>query len=122
LPEHSVEHPSFLAAFFAPEIRAWRGKSPLAEVFWLHGVALSAVQIGLYAWVRLHGQLLWEQALLLGFAGYSLWIVPSLWRCARANESFWSVLARWLTIAWAANAAFVLIFLQVDLLLRYAGH
>lgn len=121
MTRHSVERPSFLASFFSPEIRAWRGEAPLGDVFWLHGVLASAVQIALYAWFRAHGQLFWEQVLLLGFALYSAWIVPSLWRCARKVESFWSVLARWLTIAWAANAAFVLVFLQFDLLLRYAG-
>lgn len=117
----SARIPSFLAAFFAPELRAWRGTAPLGEVFWLYGVVLSALQVVLYAYARLEGQLLWEQTLLLGFAGYSAWIVPSLWRCARAVESFWSVLARGLTVAWAANAALVLVFLEVDLLLRHVG-
>jgi hypothetical protein len=31
------------------------------------------------------------------------------------------LLARWLTVAWAANAALILFFLQVNLLNRYAG-
>ena len=36
---------------------------------------------------------------------------------ARADP-FWGVPARWLTVAWAGNTALVLLFLQLDLLIR----
>ena len=37
----SESRKSLLSLFFAPELRAWRGRMPLAVVFWGYGVATS---------------------------------------------------------------------------------
>ena len=60
-----------------------------------------------------------EQALLIFFGLCTIWIPVSIWRCSFAADPFWGLLARWLTIAWAANAALVLFFRQLELRVRY---
>lgn len=110
-----------LVAFFEREVRAWRGEARLSTVFWFYGVFVSFVLIALYAASRYQGQVLREQVLLICFGLYTIWILVSIWRCSFAADLFWGLLARWLTVAWAANAALILFFLQVNLLNRYAG-
>lgn len=112
---------SCLAAFFEPEVRAWRGEARLSTVFWLYGVLVSSVLIAHYATCLYRGQVLMQQVLLIAFGLYTIWVLVSIWRCSLAADPFWGGLARWLTIAWAANAALVLFFLQLDLFVRYAG-
>lgn len=110
-----------MAAFFAPELRAWRGEASLPAAFWLHGVGGSAVLLALLG-ISLHrAELLWEQALLVAFGLYTAFVLVAIWRCARNADSVWSVLARVLTAFWAANTGLVLFFLQLELLARYAG-
>lgn len=110
-----------IAAFVAPELRAWRGEASLPAVFWLHGVGVSAVLLGLLG-ISIHrADLLWEQALLVGFGLYTAFVLVAIWRCARNTDSLWSVLARVLTTFWAANTGLVLLFLQLGLVIRYAG-
>ena len=110
----------FLARFFDPEIRAWRGEMPLAVVFWGHGVLASCVLAVLHARTLDRGQLLFQQALIFLSVLYTWWILFVIWRCAENAAPFWGTMARWLTVAWGLNTALVLVFLQFDLLVRYA--
>jgi len=110
-----------IAAFLAPELRAWRGEASLTAVFWLHGVGVSAVLLGLLG-ISIHrADFVWEQALLVGFGLYTAFVLVAIWRCARNMDSLWSALARVMTAFWAANTGLVLLFLQLGLLIRYAG-
>jgi hypothetical protein len=110
---------TFAGRFFAPEIRAWRGQQPLWKVFWIYGVVVSSGVVALYASALYAGHRAMQQALLLVFAVYTLWILVSVWRCAtNVGERFWGVLARFLTIAWAGNTLMVLLFVELDLLAR----
>lgn len=106
---------------FDDEIRAWRGRRRLAPVFWLYGVAGSWLFVLRYAIALQRGQMLVQQVLLPCFVAYTVWILVSVWRCAANAEPFWGGLARWLTVAWALNAALVTGFLQIDLLARSLG-
>ena len=112
---------SLLAVFFEPEIRAWRGAAPLWKVFWGYGVLASAVLIFLYVRAVYQDRVVVQQALLVCSACYAVWVLVSVWRCAKNAPPFWGLLARWLTVAWAANTAMVLAFLQLDLVIRYLG-
>jgi len=112
----------FLAEFFAPEIRAWRGAEPLWKVFWIYGVTVSAVLAAAYAGALYGHEPELEQILLVAFAPYTLWILVSVWRCAEnTRQRHWGVLARFLTIAWAANTLMILLFLEADLLTVFFG-
>lgn len=110
----------FLARFFDPELRAWRGEMLLTGVFWGYGVFASCVLAVLHATALELRQLLFQQALIFLSALYTLWILVAIWRCAANAAPFWGTVARWLTVAWGLNTALVLIFLQFDLLVRYA--
>ena len=105
--------------FFAPELRVWQGIAPLPTAFWFYGVLASWIQIALYAIAVYHGQVFIQQMLLIIFAVYTIWILISIWRCSQPPTTFWSLTARLLTVVWAANAAMVLLFLQLDLLISY---
>lgn len=106
---------TFLLRFFAEEIRAWNGQAPLARVFWLYGVLRSLLLILLYATTLILEQRRAEQAMLIFCAIYTAWILVAIWRCADQSESPWAAIARLLTVAWAANAAMVLMFRQLDI-------
>lgn len=108
-----------LLRFFEPELEAWYGHLPLWKVFWGYGVLASSVMIGLYAMAVVEHRLAVQQALLLFFAGYTVWILVSVWRCAEASDPHWQLIARCLTVAWAGNAALVVVFLQLDLVAAY---
>ena len=113
----------FAADFFAPEIRAWRGEEPLWKVFWVYGVATSFIIVALYIIAFYDGRTVLRQVLLPCFATYTAWILISVWRCAsNTNEKIWGTLARFLTVAWAANTILVLTFLQLNLLMGYLQH
>ncbi len=116
---HNHDKPAGLRKFFAEEIRAWHGHAPLASVFWLRGVLGSSVLILLYATTVYLEQAFAEQALLVIFGGYTIWILVAIWRCSQADDTFWSFMARLLTVAWAGNAAMILLFRQLDLLSGY---
>ncbi|MCC6890143.1 MAG: hypothetical protein IT536_16560 [Hyphomicrobiales bacterium] len=110
----------FLADFFAVERRAWRGEEPLGKVFWGYGVLASTAIAALYVVAHYTDQIAMQQILLPCFAAYTVWILVSVWRCAaHAREAFWGLMARLLTVVWAANTVMVLGFLQLDLLARY---
>ncbi len=114
--------PADLARFLAPEIRAWRGQAPLSTVFWFYGVLVSAGLIALFAVSLYRGPLMLEQVLLVCCGLYTAWVLVSIWRCSLTADPFWGVLARVLTVFWAANAALVGLFLQLELLAHYAGN
>jgi hypothetical protein len=113
----------FAANFFAAEIRAWHGEEALWKVFWVYGVATSVTIVALYIVAFYDGRMALRQVLLPCFAVYTAWILVSVWRCAsNTNENLWSTLARFLTVAWAGNTILVLIFLQLNLLIKYFQH
>jgi hypothetical protein len=113
----------FAADFFAAEIRAWHGEEPLWKVFWVYGVATSVVIVALYIVAVYDGRMALRQVLLPCFAAYTAWILVSVWRCAsNTNEKLCGTLARFLTMAWAGNTILVLIFLQLNLLIKYLQH
>ncbi len=110
----------FAAEFFAAELDAWRGEQPLWKVFWIYGVATSVVLITFYVIAFYVDRIALRQVLLLCFAPYTTWILVSVWRCANnTRERFWSLLARLLTVAWACNTIMVLVFLQLNLIIKY---
>jgi len=114
---------AFFAAFFAPEMRAWRGEEPLWKIFWIYGVAASGVLIVLYVLGFCLDRVALRQMLVPCFAAYTAWILVSVWRCANnTQEKFWGMLARTLTVAWACNAIMVLVFVQLNLITRYYLH
>ena len=113
----------FTSDFFAAEIRAWRGEEPLWKVFWVYGVATSVTIVVLYVVAFYDGHMALRQVLLPCFAAYTAWILVSVWRCAdNTDEKLWSMLARFLTVAWAGNTILVLTFLQLNLLRIYLQH
>src|SRR5450830_1552484 len=115
--------PKFAADFFAAEIRAWHGEEPFWKVFWVYGVATSVTIVVIYVIAFYDGHIALRQVLLPCFAAYTAWILVSVWRCAsNTNEKLWSTLARFLTVAWAGNTILVLIFLQLNLLIKYFQH
>ncbi len=120
-PNHENSVEDLLARIFENQIRAWRGDAPLFRVFWFDGVLNSSVLILLYATTVYLHQRVAEQALLIFFGFYTVWILVSIWRCSAASETFWAMMAKFLTIAWAANALFILFFRQLELLALFAG-
>lgn len=108
----------WLAAFFAPEMRAWRGEMRLWKVYWGYGVATSAALALLYFGSVREGEAWLQQGVLAALALYTIWILVAVWRCAAGAPPQWRFLARLSTVAWACNATLVLSFLQVELLLR----
>jgi len=101
-------------------IRYWRGEGSLSRVFWLYGVIFSSLAIALVAWAASAGRLSEEAlvaAIFVLFA-YTVWILVSVWRCAArcGDDSFYGILARWLTVAWAINAILVGGFILLDVL------
>ncbi len=107
-----------LARLIRPEIDAWRGRRPLATVFWGYGVFVSIGLIILHASALQRQQLLLQQGLILVSAAYTVWILTAIWRTAVRDSSYWATLARGLTVAWALNSVMVLGFLQFDLVSR----
>lgn len=106
---------------FEAELRAWYGLLPLWKVFWGYGVAASWVLIGLYVMAVSEDQTNVQQCLLVLFGAYTVWVLVSVWRCAAASDPHWQLLARLLTVAWAVNAAMMIVFLQLELLIIRLG-
>tara|TARA_R110002020_G_scaffold189446_2_gene388411 strand:+ start:6337 stop:6726 length:390 start_codon:yes stop_codon:yes gene_type:complete len=123
--KHQLQRQSLLrlalARTFAPEIDAWHGNAGLATVFWFYGVLTSSVLMLFYARMVYLRLVIAEQLLLVVFGLYTAWILVSIWRCSVVSGSFWAQLARFLTVAWAGNAALVLLFRQLELLAIFAG-
>jgi hypothetical protein len=94
--------------------RYWRGDGPLWRVYWLYGVAGSALIMTLIAVPAFLGWL--TPAILAGVvlaaAIYAQWLLVSVWRCAHniRTDAFgvrrrtWGILARLLTLAWTIGA------------------
>lgn len=110
-----------LIRVFGPELSAWYGLVPLCKVFWGYGVLASSVLVGLYALALAEQQTALQQSLLILFVSYTVWFLVSVWRCAEASHPQWRLIARSLTVAWAGNAALVVMFLQLDLIATYFG-
>jgi hypothetical protein len=109
----------FIERHLVPELRAWRGELSLAAAFWIYGVFVSAELVMLHA-IALYLDQIWvQQVVILVFALYTPWILVAIWRCADNATPFWATMVRWLNVAWALNTAFILLFLQFDLLWRY---
>ncbi|OHB38404.1 MAG: hypothetical protein A2882_05210 [Phenylobacterium sp. RIFCSPHIGHO2_01_FULL_70_10] len=92
-------------AAIAPQLRAWRGQAPLAEVFWIHGVVHS-LTLALILLATIQAGLPWATAaLLLLLVPYTAFAVVAIWRCAETGASGgdWAVIAQALSIAWMAN-------------------
>jgi hypothetical protein len=109
----------FLALIFAPELHLWRGKGRLRFVFWMYGVLVSAGLIFSYAGAALQARILLQQAILLCFGIFTTWLLVAIWRCARNEDCRLRVVAHWVVIPWALNAAFVIAFLEVDILSKF---
>lgn len=112
---------SLLLRLFEPEIAAWRGKADLAGVFWGYGVVASSALIVLHATALTPRQVALQQGLIVASALYTAWVLVAIWRCSPRAHPCWGALARWLTVAWALNTGFVLVFLQLELLFRRIG-
>lgn len=105
---------------FGPEIRSWRGEQRLSIVFWGYGISVSLGLIGFYCLSLLSGCLGLQQALLLGFASYTFWLLVALWRCsAAAAHTLGGVLVRHVVVVWAINTVLTASFLEIDLVQRY---
>ncbi|MFV0359734.1 hypothetical protein [Tropicimonas sp.] len=114
-------HQTILWRFLEPEARVWHGESRLATVFWGYGVLVSTGLILQYIVASMNGRTGLEQALIPVGAIYTMWILVAIWRNSANAHPYWGTLARWLTVVWALNSIFVLSFLQLELLVRYAG-
>jgi len=97
--------------------RYWRGEGRLWRVYWLYGVLGSVLLALIPGWMLQAGAVGsgWFQLVLIILAAYTVWIVVSVWRCAfNVENELYGHMARWLTVAWAINALFVLGFLEVE--------
>lgn len=112
---------SLLGQMLAPELRAWRGEAALGPLFWGKGVGVSMLLIAFHASLMWRGSALVQQLSLIAIAAYTVWILVAVWRCAGQADPNWGTLARWLTVAWGANAALVLLFLEIDLVVAALG-
>lgn len=89
-----------------------RGHAPLWRVFWIEGVALSHA---LFAAIVMAYAQVSSAALavaLLGFMAYTAWILRRIWiNAGNTDRPALGDLARFLTVAWAINAALVSLFM-----------
>ena len=100
--------------------RNWSGRGSLAAVFWGYGLAGTALQGMLYWLLMAQGNLLGQQILLLILGIYTVWVLGSIWRCAKlCDVNYFHGSARALTVAWAINAVLLGGFLELDLLARF---
>lgn len=88
------------------------GSSRLQVVFWIYGVVLSHAAFGLILVLYPHVSSALLAVLLFAFMVYTVWILNAVWRCADNVENpLYGQIARYLTVAWALNAALVSLFL-----------
>lgn len=88
------------------------GSTPLWQVFWIYGVAVSHLLFGsiLFAYNALETPLL--GVLLFAFVLYTGWVLNAVWRNAdNVANPLYGQIARFLTVAWSLNAVLVSIFL-----------
>lgn len=105
-----------MKGLFASPIRAWNGDAPLGQVFWGYGVLISALLIAAFINALYRNDIWVQEILLVVFLAYTVWILTAIWRCSAAGTSVWHMIARLLTITWAANTLLVAGFLQLSLL------
>jgi hypothetical protein len=110
-----------------PLLRYWHGEGRLAPLYWGWGVAGSILLAIVVAGPPLAGRagLGWALAWIAVGAVYTLWLLVSIWRCAGNIDTpaplgvpreVWSILARWLTVAWAINAGGMSVMLLQSLM------
>jgi hypothetical protein len=100
--------------------QAWRGRLPLKRVFWLYGVLTSSAVTAVFvALVRQGGPGLGlRQLLLAAFVPYTVWLLVSIWRCSdNVRNRYYGRMARAMTVAWAVNAALLIVFTELDVVL-----
>lgn len=105
-----------LLLLFEPEWRALNGRAALGRVFWVYGVLASAGLSLLYLLAREARRTDLQQLLLVILLAYTAAILVAVWRCGPNAAPPWGLLARALTVAWAANALLLLGFLEIDLI------
>lgn len=105
-----------MTGLFASPIRAWNGDAPLGQVFWGYGVFISALMITAFIDAFYRDDVWVQEILLIAFLAYTVWILTAIWRCSETGASVWHMVARLLTITWAANTLLVAGFLQLNLL------
>jgi len=105
-----------LMGLFASPLRAWSGDAPLGQVFWGYGVFVSTLLIAAFIGALYRHDVWVQEALLVVFLAYTVWILTAIWRCSETGASVWHMVARLLTITWAANTLLVAGFLQLNLL------
>ncbi len=110
-----------LTKAFAVEIEAWRGCRPVRTFLWGHGIVAGWTLIGLAVLAMAQQEFLLEQILLAVFAAHSVWIVMALWRSSIHSLPSYAALARALGMVWAANAALIVLFLQLDLVIGWVA-
>lgn len=99
-----------------PIARYWHGEGRLAPLYWIWGVGGSILLALAVAGPPLAGIAgpVWAALGIAAGGAYTVWILVSIWRCAEnidhavlfgAPREAWSWLARYLTFAWAINAA-----------------
>lgn len=101
-------------------VDAYNGKEPLWRVFWLYGVFFSTVVTTLFLWVvsqDIHFLAI-DQVLVIAFIPYTVWLLISIWRCAfNVSQELYGHIGRALTVAWALNAALLVVSVELDVLL-----
>ncbi len=108
-----------VSRLLAAELKTRRGQQPLWLTFWVYGVAVCGFLGLLYGMALYTATAAVQEALLIGLAAYTVWVLISLWRCTEGRKQFSGVLARFLVVPWAANVTLVLAFTQVELLVQF---
>ncbi len=89
-----------------------RGHTKLWVAFWLYGVLASHVFFGAIIYTYREASTAVVGLMLAGLLLYTAWIMHTIWiNALNVRNEFWGYLARWLTVAWALNAAMVSLFL-----------
>jgi len=97
-----------------------RGNGPLWRVYWLYGVIGSWILFGIFMTALNRLGISWGLVALTGIVmfPYSVWILASVWQCARnVRNDLWGNLARFTTLVWALNLGIVGGFLLKALIL-----
>jgi hypothetical protein len=96
----------------------WRGEEPLATTYWLYGVVVYGLMIGVVGTVLAVGigsPPLFLVYLLLRFAA-TIFIIVAIWRSAGnyTGQKIWAILARVICILSAAHLVKVLVDFGTD--------
>lgn len=120
MARHATQHHAYSESAFL--LKYWHGQGPLWRVFWLYGVLTSHVLAAIYIFAMTANAVALQQVLLPLCFLYTLWIVVSVWRCApNTSRELYMYVARALTVPWALNTIFIILFLQMELVSIYLG-